>query len=77
MPAQKVNINHKLIAITGLSLLGMCIIIFLFYEGLASSIKEEKMGDSRRLVDIGMQIITHFYDQAARKAKGGNCITDT
>lgn len=66
MPTQKVNINHKLIAITGLSLLGMCIIIFLFYEGLASSIKEEKMGDSRRLVDIGMQIITHFYDQAAR-----------
>ena len=66
MPAQKININHKLIAITGLSLLGMCIIIFLFYEGLASSIKEEKMGDSRRLVDIGMQIITHFYDQAAR-----------
>ena len=66
MPAQKVNINHKLMAITGLSLLGMCIIIFLFYEGLASSIKEEKMGDSRRLVNIGMQIIMHFYDQAAR-----------
>ena len=77
MPAQKVNINPKLIAITGLSLLGMCIIIFLFYADLASSIKEEKMGDFRRLVAIGMQIITHFYDQAARKAKGRNCITDT
>ena len=66
MSNSKLNINHKLITITILSLLGMFIIVFLSYKGLASSIKQEKIENAKRLVDVGMQIIMHFNGLAAR-----------
>lgn len=58
------RIGHKLLIITILSLLGMIFTLFLFYQGLSSSLMQEKTFQTKRLSDSGLSIIRHFYELA-------------
>ncbi len=60
-PTVKINIGRKLLAITLLNFVGMIVILVLLYQGLASSLMQEKTLQSRTLSDAGMSIIKHFY----------------
>ena len=59
--AKKLNIGRKLVAITLLSLVGMLITLFLFYQGLAFSLIQEKKFQSKKFLDAGISIIKHFH----------------
>ncbi len=61
----KLNIGRKLLIITLLSLAGMIITLFLFYQGLQSSLMQEKKHQSQRLSDAGIGIIRHFHALAS------------
>lgn len=61
IPTVKLNIGRKLVTVTLLSLVGMFITLFLFYQGLASSLIQEKELQSQTLSDAGISIIKHFY----------------
>ena len=58
---KKLNIGRKLIATASLSLAGMVIVLSLFYNGLSSSLMNERKSQSTRLSQIGMNIIKHFH----------------
>ena len=59
-PTTKLNIGIKLATIAILSLVGMSIILFLFYQGLVSSLIQEKELHSKILSNAGLSIIKHF-----------------
>ena len=59
--SKKLNIGRKLVAITLLSLVGMLITLFLFYQGLAFSLIQEKKFQSKKFLDAGISIIKHFH----------------
>ena len=60
----KLKIGHKLLIITVLSLAGMIFTLFLFYQGLSSSLMEEKIQQTHSLSNAGLSIIKHHYTQA-------------
>ena len=62
----KLKIGHKLLIITIFSLAGMFLTLFLFYQGLSSSLMQEKIFQTKRLSDSGLSIIRHYYDLAAK-----------
>lgn len=60
----KLKIGHKLLIISVISLAGMIFTLFLFYQGLSSSLMQEKVFQTHRLSDSGLSIIKHYYDLA-------------
>lgn len=60
----KLKIGHKLSIITIISLAGMIFTLFLFYQGLSSSLMQEKIFQTQRLSDSGLSIIKHYYERA-------------
>lgn len=63
----KLKIGHKLLIITIISLAGMILTLFLFYQGLSSSLMQEKIFQTHRLSDSGLSIIKHYYELAENK----------
>jgi len=61
----KLKIGHKLLIVTIFSLAGMFLTLFLFYQGLSSSLMQEKIFQTKKLSDSGLSIIRHYYDLAA------------
>lgn len=57
----KLNIGQKLLVISLLSLAGMVITLVMFYQGLSSSLLQEKISQTHRLSDAGLSIIKYYY----------------
>jgi len=58
----KLNIGRKLIILALSSLFGMSIVLTLFYQGLSTSLMQEKKHQSQMLSEVSINIVKHFYN---------------
>ena len=58
------SLGQKLSALTATILLGILFALYLFYQGLAASVMQEKITQSRSLSDAGLSIIQYFHSNA-------------
>lgn len=60
----KLHIRSKLITIALVSVIGMLLTILLFYQGLKTTLEQNKEMESQQLANTGLSIIRHFYQSA-------------
>jgi diguanylate cyclase (GGDEF)-like protein len=58
---KKINIRVKILEMAAVSLLGMILSLFIFYQGLETSLMQEKKIQSQRLSEVGIGIIKYYY----------------